>query len=41
MSGTPMEGASVPLKNKSEDNIYVRQIGKNENSKRGFPFPQT
>jgi len=32
MSGTSMEGAPVPLKNNPEDNVHVRQIGKNENS---------
>jgi hypothetical protein len=32
MSRASMENAPVPVKNNPEDNIYIRQVGKNENS---------
>jgi hypothetical protein len=32
MGGASMEGVPVPLKNNPEDNVYIRQVGKNKNS---------
>jgi hypothetical protein len=39
--GAAMEGAPVPLKNNPEDDVYVRQVGKNENSEQNLPSPRT
>jgi hypothetical protein len=36
-----MEGTPVPLKNKPEYNVYIRQVGKNENSQWSLPSTQT
>jgi hypothetical protein len=36
-----MEGVPVPLENNPEYNIYIRQVGKNENSQGSLPSTQT
>jgi hypothetical protein len=36
-----MEGIPVPLKNNPEYNVYIGQVGKNENSQWSLPSPQT
>jgi hypothetical protein len=33
MSWTPMEKVAVPVNNKSDENIYVGQIGKNDHER--------